>query len=119
MFITRHYNLILSRNYFSKLANSQRNGYSRRKLSVKQLVYSEYGNPTEVIFFKQVIYEIPSFLKVIRLETRNIDENTLQSNQVLVKWQASPINPSDINQIQGGSIPTWKSTKQVKLSVRY
>jgi len=57
---------------------------SVRLLSVKQIVYSEYGDPT----------------KILRLETKDIPDEP-QSNEVLVKWQASPINPADLNQLQG------------------
>lgn len=57
----------------------------RRCFSVRQLVYPEYGNPTNVLC----------------LVDNEIDENSLKKGQVLVRWRASPVNPADINQIQG------------------
>uniref|UniRef100_A0A0N4ZYP6 Enoyl-[acyl-carrier-protein] reductase, mitochondrial n=1 Tax=Parastrongyloides trichosuri TaxID=131310 RepID=A0A0N4ZYP6_PARTI len=55
-----------------------------RNLSGKSLIYEEYGDPQTVI----------------KLKTTNIDEN-LSKDQIIVKWLASPLNPADINQIQG------------------
>ncbi|CAA97361.1 Enoyl-[acyl-carrier-protein] reductase, mitochondrial [Schizosaccharomyces pombe] len=49
----------------------------------KAIAYSEYGNPKEVL--RAVSYNVPKCSK----------------NQVNVRFLASPINPSDINQIQG------------------
>lgn len=55
-----------------------------RLLSAKQLVYHEHGDPNKVV--KLVESDIP-------------DEP--QSDEVLVKWRSAPINPADLNQIQG------------------
>ncbi|CAI5441576.1 unnamed protein product [Caenorhabditis angaria] len=57
---------------------------ARRCISARQLVYEGYGNPPEAIQLKTI--EIP---------------DKLNSEQVLVKWIAAPINPADLNQIQG------------------
>lgn len=59
-------------------------GASVRFLSAKQVVYSEHGDPTKIV--KLVEKEIP-------------DEP--QSDEVLVKWRAAPVNPADLNQLQG------------------
>lgn len=55
-----------------------------RCLSAKQVVYSDHGDP----------------VKILRLETTDLPDEP-QSNEVLVKWRASPINPADLNQLQG------------------
>ncbi|CAB3411487.1 unnamed protein product [Caenorhabditis bovis] len=55
-----------------------------RAMSTRQLVYETYGNPSEAI----------------SLQTAEIPEK-LNADEVLVKWIAAPINPADINQIQG------------------
>lgn len=55
-----------------------------RSLSVKQIVYEDHGDPTKILRFEKI--DIP-------------DEP--QSNEVLVKWRAAPINPADLNQLQG------------------
>uniref|UniRef100_A0AAF5HXK5 Enoyl-[acyl-carrier-protein] reductase, mitochondrial n=1 Tax=Strongyloides stercoralis TaxID=6248 RepID=A0AAF5HXK5_STRER len=55
-----------------------------RNLTGRKLVYEGYGEP----------------LKVVKFQTTNIDEN-LVDDQIIVKWVACPINPADINQIQG------------------
>uniref|UniRef100_A0A9J2PLI0 Enoyl-[acyl-carrier-protein] reductase, mitochondrial n=1 Tax=Ascaris lumbricoides TaxID=6252 RepID=A0A9J2PLI0_ASCLU len=57
---------------------------SRRCLTSKQLMYEKYGDP----------------LKVLELKTVEIPEK-LEVNEVRVKWLAAPINPADINQVQG------------------
>lgn len=54
-----------------------------RNLTSKQLVYSEFGEPLNVVKFKEV--EIPK----------------LGPQDVLVRMLAAPINPADINTIQG------------------
>jgi trans-2-enoyl-CoA reductase len=59
-------------------------GTSIRFLSVKQLVYSEHGDPS----------------KIVKLVEKDIPDDP-QSNEVLVKWRAAPINPADLNQLQG------------------
>lgn len=53
-------------------------------LSGYAITYKEYGDPCNVL--QKVEYEVPE---------------TLQSNQVLLKMLAAPINPADINMIQG------------------
>ena len=58
--------------------------YARRALSVKQLTYQERGDP----------------LKILQLERSEIADAP-QPNEVLVSWLAAPINPADINQLQG------------------
>jgi trans-2-enoyl-CoA reductase len=57
---------------------------SIRFLSAKQLVYTEHGDP----------------LKILSLQTINLPDEP-DSNEVLVKWRAAPINPADLNQLQG------------------
>ncbi|XP_033231355.1 enoyl-[acyl-carrier-protein] reductase, mitochondrial [Belonocnema kinseyi] len=52
-------------------------------VSAKTLLYKEYGEPAKVLEF--------STDQVIKPE----------GNQVLVKWLLSPVNPADINTIQG------------------
>uniref|UniRef100_A0A1I7UC42 Enoyl-[acyl-carrier-protein] reductase, mitochondrial n=1 Tax=Caenorhabditis tropicalis TaxID=1561998 RepID=A0A1I7UC42_9PELO len=56
----------------------------QRAASTRQLVYEGYGNPPEAIQLKSV----------------NLSDKP-SSYQILVKWIASPINPADLNQIQG------------------
>lgn len=55
-----------------------------RHLKSKQLVYSEFGDP----------------VKVLKCEEVSIDN--LNCQDVLVRMLAAPINPADINTIQGG-----------------
>ncbi|EGT36055.1 hypothetical protein CAEBREN_32128 [Caenorhabditis brenneri] len=55
-----------------------------RSFTTRQLIYESRGAPEKVIQLKKI--ELP---------------DTLQPEQVLIEWQASPINPADINQIQG------------------
>lgn len=57
---------------------------SLRFLSTKQLVYSEHGNPT----------------KILSLVEKDIPDEP-ESNEVLVKWRAAPVNPADLNQLVG------------------
>lgn len=52
-------------------------------LQASKLVYSEYGDP----------------LKVVQLHEEQLDG--LQPNEVLIKMLAAPVNPADINTIQG------------------
>uniref|UniRef100_A0A8R1Z9K4 Enoyl-[acyl-carrier-protein] reductase, mitochondrial n=1 Tax=Pristionchus pacificus TaxID=54126 RepID=A0A8R1Z9K4_PRIPA len=58
--------------------------HSLRSLSTLQLVYSEHGDPS----------------KVIRPSTVSLP-SSVPCGQVRVSWLAAPINPADINQIQG------------------
>ncbi|EMR11311.1 hypothetical protein PNEG_00340 [Pneumocystis murina B123] len=57
--------------------------FQSRNISGKAIVFSNYGNPSEVL----------------QLHNYNIETNPLKP--ILVKFLASPINPSDINQIEG------------------
>lgn len=54
-----------------------------RKLTGRQLVFTHFGEPENVLQMTQ--YEVPH----------------LGSNDVLVRMLAAPVNPSDINTIQG------------------
>jgi mitochondrial enoyl-[acyl-carrier protein] reductase / trans-2-enoyl-CoA reductase len=51
----------------------------------KQLVYNEFGDPLHVVKFRECV--VP----------------TLGSQEVLVRMLAAPVNPADINTIQGTS----------------
>ncbi|KAF1765349.1 hypothetical protein GCK72_005301 [Caenorhabditis remanei] len=64
--------------------NSSIRSLVSRSITTRQLVYEKYGAPQKVIQMKTV--ELP---------------DTLEPEQVLLEWHASPINPADINQIQG------------------
>uniref|UniRef100_A0A915ECC7 Enoyl-[acyl-carrier-protein] reductase, mitochondrial n=1 Tax=Ditylenchus dipsaci TaxID=166011 RepID=A0A915ECC7_9BILA len=64
-------------NSFSNLA--------RAYLSTKQLIYKERGDPS----------------KILQLQLDDLDLNSLGQNEVVVRWLASPVNPADINQLQG------------------
>ncbi|KAI6180743.1 PKS-ER domain-containing protein [Aphelenchoides besseyi] len=55
-----------------------------RRLSAQQLVYEERGDPA----------------KILRLEARELKDDP-GADEVLVKWRAAPVNPADINQLQG------------------
>ncbi|KAL3077123.1 hypothetical protein niasHS_013112 [Heterodera schachtii] len=57
----------------------------RRLCSSTKIIYEQNGNPAEVL----------------KLSNEKIDQNAIGANEVFVRWMASPINPSDINQIQG------------------
>lgn len=74
-----------SRSLFIKLTNSP--GFKTlrqmRYLTSKQLVYSQFGDPLEVVKFKEC--KVPD----------------LGPTQVLVRMLAAPVNPADINTIQG------------------
>ncbi|KAJ8715056.1 hypothetical protein PYW08_005037 [Mythimna loreyi] len=59
---------------------------SVRNLMSKQLVYSEFGDPIQV------------------LKVREIEVPKLGTQDVLVRMLAAPINPADINTIQGKNI---------------
>ncbi|GEQ70807.1 hypothetical protein JCM33374_g4486 [Metschnikowia sp. JCM 33374] len=58
---------------------------STRMLTAKAVVFSEHGEPADVL----------------HTHTYEIDENSLDANSIIVKTVGSPVNPSDINQIQG------------------
>lgn len=49
----------------------------------RQLVYSEFGDPMKVVKYREVL--VPE----------------LQPQEVLVRMLAAPVNPADINTIQG------------------
>ncbi|XP_034834589.1 enoyl-[acyl-carrier-protein] reductase, mitochondrial-like [Maniola hyperantus] len=55
----------------------------RRTLMSKSLYYSEFGDPLHVVKFREI--EVPP----------------LKSQEVLVRMLAAPVNPADINTIQG------------------
>lgn len=57
----------------------------RRMITLHAAVFSSHGEPAEVL----------------RTHTYEIDEHKLSPNAVIVKTLAAPVNPSDINQIQG------------------
>ncbi|KAI1726711.1 zinc-binding dehydrogenase domain-containing protein [Ditylenchus destructor] len=59
--------------------------HSRAFISTKRLVYKEYGDP----------------LQIMKIETHEVDPISIQPNEVFVRWIAAPINPADINQLQG------------------
>ncbi|KAI6232849.1 Enoyl-[acyl-carrier-protein] reductase, mitochondrial [Aphelenchoides fujianensis] len=70
---------------FSLAAASRRFLFAQlRALSTKRLVYEERGDPA----------------KILRLETVKLDD-TPKADEVLVKWRAAPVNPADVNQLQG------------------
>ncbi|UMM18232.1 hypothetical protein L5515_014392 [Caenorhabditis briggsae] len=56
----------------------------QRAVHTRQLAYEGYGNPPEAIQLKSI----------------NIGDKPA-ADQVFVKWIAAPINPADLNQIQG------------------
>uniref|UniRef100_A0A0K0FNC9 Enoyl-[acyl-carrier-protein] reductase, mitochondrial n=1 Tax=Strongyloides venezuelensis TaxID=75913 RepID=A0A0K0FNC9_STRVS len=58
--------------------------FLKRNLTGKRLVYENHGEP----------------LNVLKFQTTTIDEN-LVNDEIIVKWVACPVNPADINQIQG------------------
>lgn len=69
----------------SYLRNRNTDNICARHLKSKQLVYSEFGDPT----------------KVLKCEEVTIDN--LNCQDVLVRMLAAPINPADINTIEGTS----------------
>lgn len=56
---------------------------ARRNLMSKSLYYNEFGDPLQVVKFREM--EVPP----------------LKSQEVLVRMLAAPVNPADINTIQG------------------
>ncbi|ODV83570.1 hypothetical protein CANARDRAFT_29798 [[Candida] arabinofermentans NRRL YB-2248] len=54
-------------------------------IKAKAVMYSSYGDPSSVI----------------NIHNYNIDLTNLKSDEIIMQTLASPINPSDINQIQG------------------
>ncbi|KAK6024354.1 oxidoreductase, zinc-binding dehydrogenase family protein [Ostertagia ostertagi] len=68
-----------------KFMLSLRNGIiSARWICAKQLVYAEYGDPA----------------KVVKLQTIDLPDKP-PAGHVHVKWLAAPINPADLNTLQG------------------
>jgi trans-2-enoyl-CoA reductase len=59
--------------------------YIRGYRFASQLTYERYGDP----------------LEVIQLQNQSTENDTLKANEVRVGIRAAPINPADINQIQG------------------
>ena len=72
-----------SKKYLKKQAPVVLTGSSVRHVMTKELVFCEHGDP----------------IKVLKMRRRNIPPLTCQS--VLVRMLAAPINPADINTIQG------------------
>lgn len=64
---------------------SKRNIFANhiRNLTSKQLVYAQFGDPLHVVKFREC--QIPA----------------LGSQDILVRMLAAPVNPADINTIQG------------------
>lgn len=60
--------------------------FAKRNLMSKQLVYSEFGDPLEVVKCRECI--VPP----------------LGKTDVLVRMLAAPVNPADINTIQGTNL---------------
>lgn len=58
---------------------------SLRMLTAHAVVFSDHGEPKDVL----------------STHTYEIDENNLSANEIVVKTLGAPVNPSDINQIQG------------------
>lgn len=58
---------------------------SLRMITAQAVVFSDHGEPSDVL----------------STHTYEINEEQLDSNSIIVKTVASPINPSDINQVQG------------------
>ncbi|EMG45311.1 Enoyl-[acyl-carrier-protein] reductase [NADPH, B-specific] 1, mitochondrial, partial [Candida maltosa Xu316] len=54
-------------------------------ITAQAVLYTQHGEPKDVLFTQNF----------------QIDDENLQPDQVVVKTLASPVNPSDINQIQG------------------
>ncbi|VDP12052.1 unnamed protein product [Onchocerca flexuosa] len=57
--------------------------HSHRWLSSKQLMYEKYGHPPDVLY----------------LTTEEVSK--VGADEVRVRWMGAPINPADINQLQG------------------
>ena len=59
--------------------------FSRTMITAQAVAYSKYGEPKDVLFTHK--YEI--------------DDDNVPSDSIVVKTLGSPVNPSDINQVQG------------------
>ncbi|VDN42978.1 unnamed protein product, partial [Gongylonema pulchrum] len=55
----------------------------RRCISSKQLIYESYGNPPEML----------------QLATKELGK--VGVGEVRVRWMGAPVDPADINQVQG------------------
>lgn len=67
------------------IAAAARNISALRMITAQAVVFSDHGEPKDVL----------------STHTYEINENNLDANSIIVKTIASPINPSDINQVQG------------------
>ena len=63
-------------------------------ITAQAVLYSQHGEPKDVLFTQKF----------------EIDDENLTPNQVVVKTLASPVNPSDINQIK---VFTHRSQKRL------
>ncbi|WLF78556.1 mitochondrial 2-enoyl thioester reductase [Lodderomyces elongisporus] len=59
--------------------------FKRSMITAQAVVYQNHGPPKDVLFTQKF----------------TIDDDNLSADQIVVKTIASPVNPSDINQIQG------------------
>ncbi|KYQ55706.1 putative trans-2-enoyl-CoA reductase, mitochondrial, partial [Trachymyrmex zeteki] len=75
--------LSISRSIRSNLTNVRKMSAAINTDCVKSLLYKEYGDP----------------VKVLQVTTQTIEQPL--GEQVSVKWLLSPVNPADINTIQG------------------
>lgn len=83
------------------------------QISVRAIQLEQFGNPKEV---RLVIFNIFRFnispkkiyFQVLELKPIQINTN-LQPDEVLVKWLAAPVNPTDINKIQGDYVNSFFS----------
>ncbi|XP_041982504.1 uncharacterized protein LOC121735669 [Aricia agestis] len=73
----------LAKNIIFPLKQKQCNLFFSRNLVSKQLVYSEFGEPLQVV------------------KLREVEVQPLKEQEVLVRMLAAPVNPADINTIQG------------------
>lgn len=58
---------------------------STRMITAHAVVFSDHGEPKDAL----------------STHTYQIDENSLSANQIVVRTLGAPVNPSDINQVQG------------------
>lgn len=66
-------------------ATAAKNITSFRMITAQAVVFSDHGEPSDVL----------------STHTYEIDESKLDANSIIIKTLASPVNPSDINQVQG------------------
>lgn len=95
---------MLRQNLWASVARSFRsfNGTNIRSLSVKSefLQFSQFGAPEEVLQRHEELLDAP------------------EANQILVKVLVAPINPADINTIQGASIASC-IRKAIAATIRF